>query len=151
MSSLLLFSVLVAQSITINLKYLYELTVAVHESMKCYTIEHDFTFFLCVIYNQKGEVSSFQLIQHFVYRILCNMLNKSYLVCGVCEIFSDFKILLFVAKHSYRVNKVQHKMIYGQESFYRSHIFSYNNCKQDLDLFLLMVLYCKDQHAPLYP
>ena len=97
------------------------------------------------------SISSFQLIQHFVYRILCNMLNKSYLVCGVCEISSDFNILFFVAKHSYRVNKVQHKMIYGQESFYRSHIFSCNNCKQDLDLFLLMVLYCKDQHAPLYP
>ena len=48
---------LVTQSIRINLKYLDGLTVSARESMKCFTIEHDFTFFfMCVIYNKKVEV-----------------------------------------------------------------------------------------------
>ena len=41
-SYLLLFLVLVTQSI----KYLDGLTVSVQESMKCFTTEHDFTFFV---------------------------------------------------------------------------------------------------------
>ena len=96
--------------------------------------------FLCVIYNWKVEVFNFQLIQHLVCHILFNMLNKSYLVWCMWDVFWFFLLLQNIQK-----------MIYGPKSFYRSHIFCCNRCNQDLHLFLLMVLYCKDQHAPLNP
>ena len=64
----------------INLKYLDGMTVAVHESMKCFTIEHDFTFFsMCDLWLESQD-SNFYLIQQLVCHILCNTLSKSYLV-----------------------------------------------------------------------
>ena len=51
--------------------------------------------FLCVIYNWKVEVFNFQLIQHLVCHILFNMLNKSYLVWCMWDVFWFF----FVAKY----------------------------------------------------
>ena len=43
--SLLLFPVLLTQSVRININYLDVLTVSVHEWVKCLTIEKNFTFF----------------------------------------------------------------------------------------------------------
>ena len=96
-SSLLLFSVLVTQSIRINRKYFDGLTMSVHESMKCFTIEHGFTLFF--MRDLKLESRGFQFsvdltpcLPHFVQ-------YENYIWRGACEISSDFNFF-FVAEHS---------------------------------------------------
>ena len=91
-SSLLLFSVLVTQSIRINRKYLDGLTMSVHESMKCFTIEHGFTLFF--MRDLKLESRGFQFsvdptpcLPHFVQ-------YENYIWCAACEISSDLIFFL---------------------------------------------------------
>ena len=79
---------LVTQSIRINRKYLDGLTMSVHESMKCFTIEHGFTLFF--MRDLKLESRGFQFsvdltpcLPHFVQ-------YENYIWRGACEISSDF-------------------------------------------------------------
>ena len=85
---------LVTQSIRINRKYLDGLTMSVHESMKCFTIEHGFTlFFMRYLKLESGgfqfSVDPTPCLPHFVQ-------YENYIWCGACEISSDFFLLLLL-------------------------------------------------------
>ena len=132
--SLLLFPVLLTQSVRININYLDVLTVSVHEWVKCLTIEKNFTFFF--MGDLKRESQGFHILDDLIPWLSHVVQYAKYVIFDVVHV--RYLIIFLLLLLLLLLGNIQ-KMIHSQKIFYRSYILSHNHCNQDHHLFLLMI------------